>query len=47
MLCEEFTAVGISIKQADNDANVLIIETAIEQLKDQIQLSSLVKMLIC
>ena len=33
MLCEEFTAVGISIKQADNDADVLIIETAIEQFK--------------
>lgn len=33
MLCEEFTAAGISIKQADNDADVLIIETAIEQFK--------------
>ena len=31
MLCEEFTAAGVSIKQADNDADVLIIETAIEQ----------------
>ena len=33
MLCEEFTAAGISIKHADNDADVLIIETAIQQFK--------------
>ncbi|KAL4718517.1 hypothetical protein ACJJTC_010356 [Scirpophaga incertulas] len=33
MLCEELTAAGIPIKQADNDADVLIIETAIEQFE--------------
>ena len=31
MLCEKFTAANILVKQADNDADVLIIETAIEQ----------------
>ena len=31
MLCERFTAANIIVKQADNDADVLIIETAIEQ----------------
>ncbi|KYN15191.1 hypothetical protein ALC57_12601 [Trachymyrmex cornetzi] len=33
MLCEEFTAAGIPIKRADNDADVVIIETAIKQFK--------------
>ena len=31
MLCAKFTAANILVKQADNDADVLIIETAIEQ----------------
>ena len=31
MLCERFTAANILVKKADNDANVLIIETALEQ----------------
>ena len=31
MLCERFTAANIIVKQAGNDADVLIIETAIEQ----------------
>lgn len=30
-LCEKLNAAHISIKQADNDADVLIVETAIEQ----------------
>ena len=31
MLCEKFTTANISVKQADNDADVLIIETTIKQ----------------
>lgn len=35
MLCEQCTATGISIKQTGNDADVPIIETAIEQFERQ------------
>ena len=46
MLCEKFTAANILVKQADNDTDVLIIKTAIEQSNTAIVVGEDVDLLV-